>query len=113
APDSLVIEHLKGKMIAPQRQPEFEKKAAHFRFRQIREGRFRIRSMPFAAPREDYLAEQSSFHDCPEAIDRSAAAMEKPAAQIQLPAETAPLNWSVETEDVILRRGWFGHRCLA
>ena len=30
--------------------------------------------------------------------------MQKPAAQIQLPAEIALLNWSVETEDVILRR---------
>src|SRR5207245_2515365 len=104
APDPLVIEHLKDKMIAPQRQPEFEKKAARFRFWQIGERRFGIRPVPFASRRDEYPAEQSSFYDGPEAIDRSAAAMQKPAAQIQLPAKIALLNWSVETEDVILRR---------
>src|SRR5437868_15100461 len=99
-------------MIAPQRQPQFEKKAAHFRFRQIGERRFRIRPMPFASPRDDYFVEQFSFHDCTEAIDRFTAAMEKPAAQIQLPAKIALLNWSVETEDVLFRRGRVGHRSL-
>ena len=57
APGALVIEHLKHKMIAAQRQPELEKKAAHFRFGQIRERRFRIRPVPFTSRRDNLPAE--------------------------------------------------------
>ena len=61
---------------AAQRQLELEKKAAHFRFRQIGERRLRIRPVSFTSRRDERPAKQSSFHDYAEAIDRFAAAMD-------------------------------------
>ena len=75
-PDALVIEHLKGKIIASEREPEFEEKAAHFGCRQTGECRFRIQSVPFASRRDEHPAEQSSFHDHPKAMDWFAVALQ-------------------------------------